>query len=113
MGTTVGSYRDRDPFRHMVTKITVFEPHFDGAQFGPASIGPEVDAREPDTSVANERVEDESENGSTGPRRTVVVLAAALSLLAVVGALAARRMMGSPSDEESRTVSTADEIPVE
>jgi hypothetical protein len=41
----------------MVSKITFFEPHFDGAQFGPAtrpSDEPAVEADTPDADIAGE-----------------------------------------------------------
>lgn len=38
----------------MVSKITIFEPHFDGAQFGPASMaGDESDVGPDEQSSAN------------------------------------------------------------
>lgn len=50
----------------MVSKITIFEPHFDGAQFGPASLPtdePTVGSEAPDADVA---VESKSRGRSLG-----------------------------------------------
>ncbi len=71
----------------MVSKITILEPHFDGAQFGPASLG----EAEPD-----EEEEVEAEGGS----RARPLVAIGVLVLGVLAAVAARRRLGGVDTEE-------------
>ena len=78
----------------MVSKITIFEPHFDGAQFGPASIGSDA----PD----GQEVDPEAEQlttQSTGPSRLRLLLGAGgLSFGLLLGFLTARRLRTEPME---------------
>ena len=50
----------------MVSKITIFEPHFDGAQFGPASIDAEaMEARWGGVSSADDSTDETDDNGKS------------------------------------------------
>jgi hypothetical protein len=89
----------------MVSKITLFEPHFDGAQFGPETIGTE------DSSETGEPVDSDSTASSsmglerpsiTSRRtriRTLVGVGVILSAL-MTGLLAWRRFQGRSEDED-------------
>lgn len=79
----------------MVSKITIFEPHFDGAQFGPASLpgdDPAVESAVPDAGV---NTESETSGSSVGrPLLLIGAMAAGLFL----GLRVVRRRMASESD---------------
>jgi hypothetical protein len=86
----------------MVSKITIFEPHFDGAQFGPASISgekSELDSAEPVTD------EEEGRRGFSPPP-TLVIAGIAVGILIGVKALRSR------ATDESELV-TNEEQPAE
>jgi hypothetical protein len=73
----------------MVSKITIFEPHFDGAQFGPASLPtdePGVGSETPDADVA---VESKSRGRPLG--RSVFVIGGIVGGL-LIGMRAIRRI---------------------
>lgn len=75
----------------MVSKITIFEPHFDGAQFGPASLPtdePAVGSEAPDADVA---IESKSRGRSLG--RSVLV----------IGGIAAGLLIGMKAIRRTRT----------
>lgn len=89
----------------MVDKITIFEPHFDGAQFGPASIpgdvlpGGEHDADDEPAELpaieADVEAEDvELDAAESGGKRISVGPLAVLAVALVGGALLARRRLG-------------------
>ena len=73
----------------MVSKITIFEPHFDGAQFGPASLPNDGDTDEP-TAPA---VEDTAQSTGRSRGRSILVGGAALSIALLIGFVAARRSL--------------------
>lgn len=77
----------------MVSKITIFEPHIEGAQIGPASLRPSEDG--PAMADAPEENEDMSqEKTSQGSRRRSlgrVVLAAGMLMAAGVAVAALRQ----------------------
>lgn len=50
----------------MVSKITIFEPHFDGAQFGPASLESDEPAVETDVTEDETATEVETRGRSLG-----------------------------------------------
>lgn len=72
----------------MVSKITIFEPHFDGAQFGPASLPSDEPAVESDAPDANVAVESEPRGRSLG--RSVLVIGGIVAGL-LIGMRAIRR----------------------
>lgn len=75
----------------MVSKITIFEPHFDGAQFGPTSLSsdePTVESDVPDADVA---VDSKSRSQSLG------------LLVLVIGGIAAGLLIGMRAIRRSRT----------
>jgi hypothetical protein len=79
----------------MVSKITVFEPHFDGAQFGPASLpGTEagVQSAAPDAEMPSE-----SEASGRSVGRPLVLIAAIVAGL-FLGLRAVRRRMASETE---------------
>lgn len=79
----------------MVSKITIFEPHFDGAQFGPASLpGDDAAAESPvrDAGVAS----DSETSGRSVGRRLFLVGALAAGLF--LGLRAVRRQMGRETE---------------
>jgi len=70
----------------MVSKITIFEPHFDGAQFGPASLSGEEPAVESDDPDADVAVESKS-RGRSLSRFALVIGGIAAGLLLGMGAI--------------------------
>ena len=91
----------------MVSKITIFETHFDGAQFGPTTVGSEESASAAATPTAGERSDQ-----AAGRSRTRSVLAVGgLLLVAVLGVVAARRIREKDQDRSSTDDRPADEIP--
>jgi hypothetical protein len=93
----------------MVSKITIFEPHFDDAQFGPSVMDSETasESTEPDVRTGDAE-------GSRGPSagRTVFVLGAvAAGLLA--GLAAVRRARRADPESVEIEERTADEIAAE
>lgn len=81
----------------MVSKITIFEPHFDNAQFGPASSG---------SKRAEHHAEQDSDEGGNGTEqagsdrgrsfvRPVIAVVVAVALLAA-GYLLVRRKRAEP-----------------
>jgi hypothetical protein len=88
----------------MVQKITLFEPHFDGAQFGPSVMGGEGEDIEELVEDAAESTDievsgdiEESASGGSRLRRvfTFVVMA---GIATAVGRMAFRRFGGDESD---------------
>lgn len=75
----------------MVSKITIFEPHFDGAQFGPASMGvggDNIEEHAEDLIEANaeDLIDERSPRRSRGRRILGAGVVSAVLLAAVVGA---------------------------
>lgn len=75
----------------MVSKITIFEPHFDGAQFGPASLSSNEPTVESDAADADVAIESKSRGQSLG-----------LPAL-VIGGIAAGLFVGLRAIRRSRT----------
>ena len=88
----------------MVSKITIFEPHFDGAQFGPASLPNDGDTDER-TAPA---VEGAAQSSARSRGRSILVGGAALSIALLIGFVAARRALQSAGesgeDERKRSI---------
>lgn len=85
----------------MVTKITLFEPHFDGAQFGPTSLPDDIlpgDTATDEDESADPQSETESGTGLGRMRLLAAVGALTAGLLA--GAFAVRRLRGRGTPEE-------------
>lgn len=68
----------------MVTKITILEPHFDGAQFGPATIESPV---RPGTSDVAEDTEGDTENSDGSKSSAVTFLQGATVFVLMFGFL--------------------------
>ncbi|MFP4625575.1 MAG: hypothetical protein ACLFNI_03165 [Natronomonas sp.] len=91
----------------MVTKITLFEPHFDGAQFGPTSLPddlvPGATASDDDSDVDESSETAEPESGSGMSKLGLVLAAGGVTLGMFVGALAVRRLRrrGGSTDGDS------------
>lgn len=84
----------------MVSKITLFEPHFDGVQLGSPSMEREDSPDEGATSAT----EEEGGSGGRSRRRTVLVGVLLLALLAGIAvARRARTTEEQTTDVESRT----------
>lgn len=85
----------------MVEKITLFEPHFDGTQFGP-TVGDDAGERSPtgnaETTVAAESDETARPSGSRAGRFLVAV--GAIAVLAAMGRFAVRRFRVADDDGE-------------
>jgi len=77
----------------MVDKITIFEPHFDGAQFGP-TIGAEHD----EPVEATEEMAEEESPSSGGSRRRLLL--AGLFFVVIAAAIALRQKMNGDMDIE-------------
>jgi hypothetical protein len=84
----------------MVQKITLFEPHFDGAQFGPSVMGgADDDTEEAAESTDIEVSGDEAEATSGGSRlRRVFTFVVVAGVATAVGRLAFRRFGADESD---------------
>jgi len=80
-------------------KLTLFELHFDGAQFGPRAIGAtdETDAEPTDVTETADEI-DESAAGRGGARRVLALVGASV-LLSVVATFVVRRLGGG--DEQT------------
>jgi hypothetical protein len=79
----------------MVSKITIFEPHFEGAQFGPASLPghePAVASAAPDADVTAE-----TEVGAQSVRRPLLLIGA-MAAAFLLGLRAIRRRMARETD---------------
>lgn len=74
------------PLLGMVSKLTIFEPHFDGAQFGPASI--ESDVAEPTEMSPDTSAETSDQDGGSRGRSLLI---AGLITTAIVVAVAMKR----------------------
>lgn len=85
----------------MVAKITLFEPHFDGAQIGPATIGTDEKADVADELETVENADSEPKSRSIGrpPLRLAVGLGIVLS--AIAAGILVRRRRAKPTDESS------------
>lgn len=99
----------------MVSKITLFEPHFDGAQIGPASLGT-------DTPLDLELGESASEDHSHGsepssssrlPSARLFIGVAGLAAGMVAGLLAWRRFRSGSKTETDETAESTDEPMIE
>lgn len=88
----------------MVTKITLFEPHFDGAQFGPTSLPddllPGATATDEDASAESTGETAEIESGTGFGRMRLLAAVGAMTVGVLVGAFAVRRLRGRGSSEE-------------
>lgn len=94
----------------MVSKITIFEPHFDGAQFGPATLQTDSDEEGAETSPAH------ADDEAAGVNPAYLVLGSVLLAVfaAIVARAASRRRAEAPStDADAPEHETADEIPIE
>ncbi|MFT4930794.1 MAG: hypothetical protein ACI91T_000667 [Natronomonas sp.] len=82
----------------MVEKITLFEPHFDGATFGPANSSAESTT---DETVVEEAIDtDRDVTGSNGGRgRKIIGLVVASVVVSVVVSTIARRLAGDDDFE--------------
>lgn len=79
----------------MVTKITIFEPHFDGAQFGPASLG-EQDRGDTAESTAETHT-DSHDAGERSRIRSVLLLGGVVAAV-LIGSTILRRRRQNRSD---------------
>lgn len=86
----------------MVSKITIFEPHFHDAQFGPTVH--QTDTEDPEAVATGEQADEES----TGRSRLAPVLV--LAIVAVAGIAIARRLRGGEAEFDAEA---ATEIEVE
>lgn len=97
-----------------IEKLTLFELHFDGAQFGPrrldtdTSVGDETPV-ETDSPELAEETDSQEQAEETGGRR-FLALATASVVLAVGATLIARRLFG---EDEQTTVDEFAEEPVD
>lgn len=89
----------------MVSKITIFEGHFDGAQFGPASIGAEDEA---DKASDTEAIEERSPR-RPGGRRMLGIGIVSTTLLAVIVVLRRFRNKSRGDDQLSVEIEEAAE----
>ena len=80
----------------MVAKITIFEPHLEGAQFGPRSIGFDETATDESDIDTGESDRDSDDGSSRRPPLALFVVG--LVVLVVAGALAVRKMRGDDTD---------------
>lgn len=88
----------------MVSKITIFEPHFDGAQFGPTSIGDEESPAE----QAPEEIAESEPRGRSPGRAMLAVGGITMGLLLGFAALRrARSSESEPLEIEDGSISTA------
>jgi len=78
----------------MVTKITLFEPHFDGAQFGPASIPGGDPGDENDSADREDANQSESRSGGRP-----IKLAGLAILVALIAGIVARRFRSESKPE--------------
>ena len=94
----------------MVSKITLIEPHFDGAQFGPASM-PGDEAERPESAATEVPIESEEPTGSS--RSRWLLAAGLVTVVAVLAAVASRRRSGEEADDGDAEAEDADEIVIE
>lgn len=82
----------------MVEKITLFEPHFDGATFGPGALSPESTT---DETVVEETIDSDGDvAGSGGGRgRKLLGLVVASVVVSVVVSTIARKLAGGDDFE--------------
>ncbi len=83
----------------MVAKITLFEPHFDGAQIGPATIGMEEKADVADAVESVDKASTDAKSRSFGrpPLQLAVGLGIVFSVIAA--GILVRRRRAKPTDE--------------
>jgi hypothetical protein len=94
----------------MVSKVTIFEPHFDGAQFGPASIpGEMVDVDSPGPITG----EEEREKGPRGVSPRSAVLVGGLVLGILVGVKTLRSRETDESEPVTNEEQPAEAVPAE
>ena len=107
----------------MVSKITLFEPHFDGAQIGPEAIGTETMAKTADSTDADAATTDSESRlpdpTTRMPRIRTLVVAGVLISAVLSGVLAWRRFRGQDESEDEPAATAvveerlADAIPTE
>lgn len=100
----------------MVSKITIFEPHFDGAQFGPRSIGseePENASIAPDEGQMVSSDEEDEESQTAGRSRGRMMLGLGLATFFVFLAVALARRGRMEELDEDFEVSIDEKIPAE
>lgn len=102
----------------MVEKITLFEPHFDGATFGPGTSSPESTA---DETVVEEAIASGGDvTGSSGGRgRKILGLVVASVVVSIVASTIARRLAGDedfeaiefegPEDQDEEPIDVVEE----
>ena len=93
----------------MVSKITIFEPHFDGAQFGPTSIV--GDESSPET-TGSATADPDVEGSRRGSRLLAMVALGGLATVLFVGVMALRRRRSTDSMQDVEAVDV-EERPVE
>lgn len=98
----------------MVSKITLFEPHFDGAQIGPATL--DTAESTPTAEAAHSEEQDRSDVVESSRRlpsvRTGIGIATFASLF-LAGFMAYRRFKPSEDTEEDTAEATIEERPIE
>lgn len=98
----------------MVTKITLFEPHFDGAQIGPARLDTAETKATADTAHTGEDVDSETiESSRRLPTIRTGVGIASFASLFLAGFMAYRRFKPSGDIEEETAEATIEERPIE
>lgn len=88
----------------MVSKITIFEAHLDGAQFGPVSPGQDEKGRD-DSS----REDDATESTGGRSRKRIVLFGSVLVVTLLAIAVAIRRLRSDGESDESEVARSADE----
>jgi hypothetical protein len=87
----------------MVSKITLFEPHIEGAQFGPASLhGPDADATDPAETTIGSGTETAGPSKSRLSRARKALLVVPVVAVILGGAVAWRRFRTVRETDESR-----------
>ncbi|MDZ7850463.1 MAG: hypothetical protein U5K70_06530 [Halodesulfurarchaeum sp.] len=99
----------------MVSKITLFEPHFDGAQIGPASIGADTP---PDMDLGGSEHDEHSpvsepSSSSRRPSTRLVVGIAGVATGLVAGVIAWRRFRIGAKPETDTAAESTDEPMIE
>ncbi|MFB6085913.1 MAG: hypothetical protein ABEJ84_03770 [Halodesulfurarchaeum sp.] len=98
----------------MVSKITLFEPHFDGAQIGPASLGTEgTDLELGESAREHDSATREPTASSRPPRARLLGGVAGVTVGLLAGLLAWRRVKGGSKAESVTGSESADEPRIE
>ncbi|MCU4719022.1 hypothetical protein [Halapricum hydrolyticum] len=85
----------------MVSKITIFEPHFDGAQFGPASIETPTDHDDDSIDHESHGEPESAEEGGSKSRFTKLLQGTIVFVLLFVGLwVVLSRVLGAEEDDE-------------